>query len=62
MPMLSVRCELCKKLIPTGLVMEREDYLSLTYTERTVICPNCDHLQTWNLDDIDRSVFAGSPE
>ena len=58
MPMLNVRCGLCKKMIPTGLIMDYEAYRELTYTERTVSCPNCDHLQTWNLDDVDRSVFA----
>ena len=58
MPMLSVRCAQCKKLIPTGLVMDYEAYRNLTYTERTILCPNCDYLQTWNLDDVDRSVFA----
>jgi len=38
--------------------MDYESYKNLTYTERTVECPNCDYLQTWNLDDVDRSVFG----
>lgn len=57
MPMLSVRCATCKAWIPTGLNLELEAFKDLTYTERTIECPNCDNLQTWNLDDVDRSVF-----
>ncbi len=60
--MLSVRCTQCKKLIPTGLIMDYEAYRELTYTERTLLCPNCDHLQTWNLDGVDMSVFPASPQ
>ena len=57
MPMLSVRCETCKKLIPTGMVMSYEDFRDLTFTERTIECPNCENIQVWNLDDVDLSVF-----
>ena len=58
MPMLSIRCVKCKKLIPTGLNIDYETYRDLTYTERTLECPTCEELQTWNLDDVDRSVFG----
>ena len=58
MPMLSVRCVKCNKLIPTGLKMDYEAFRELTYTERTTECPNCEHVQTWNLDDVDLSVFS----
>lgn len=57
MPVLSVRCEMCRKLIPTGLDLDYEAFRSLTYTERTIECPNCESLQVWNLDDVDLSVF-----
>ena len=58
MPMLKVRCAQCHKWIPTGLDMDYEAYRSLTYTDRTIECPNCEYLQAWNLDDVDRSVFV----
>jgi hypothetical protein len=58
MPMLRVRCATCRRLIPTGLDMDYETYKNLTYTERTLECPICEEIQTWNLDDVDRSVFA----
>jgi len=62
MPMLSVKCVHCAMWIPTGLDLDYEAYKDLTYTERTVECPNCDTMQTWNLDDIDRSVFKRPPK
>lgn len=58
MPMLSIKCARCKKMIPTGIEMTREAYKSATYTTLTVECPNCENLQTWTLDDVDRSVFG----
>jgi len=58
MPMLSVQCVKCKKMIPTGMEMTREAFKSATVTTLTVECPNCENLQTWNLDDVDRSVFG----
>jgi len=57
MPMLRVRCNKCGQWIPTGLVVSREGLIDLTYTERTTECPNCEALQTWNLDQVDMSVF-----
>ncbi len=57
MPMLSVKCATCGAWIPTGLDLDHEAFKDLTYTERTIECPNCDKLQTWNLDDVDVSVF-----
>jgi len=57
MPMLSVRCVKCKKMIPTGMEMTLEAFKSATVTTLTVECPNCENLQAWNLDDVDRSVF-----
>ena len=62
MPMLSVRCVKCRKLIPTGLDVDLEAFKALTFTERTLECPNCDELQTWSLDDVDRSVFTKPPK
>lgn len=58
MPMLSVKCEQCQRMIPTGLDLDYAAFRDLTYTERTVECTYCEHLQTWNLDDVDRSVFG----
>ena len=58
MPILSVRCAKCKKLIPTGLEMDYETFKSQTYFDRTIECPVCEGIQTWNLDDVDRSVFT----
>ena len=58
MPMLSIRCAKCKKPILTDMVMDYETFKSQTYFERTIECPACETIQTWNLDDVDRSVFA----
>ena len=58
MPMLSVRCESCGKMIPTGMDVDYETFRDLTFTERTVECPNCESIQVWNLDDVDLSVFS----
>ena len=57
MPMLTVRCSKCKTVIPTGTDMSYETFRSATFTQNTVQCPNCRHLQTWTVDDVDRSVF-----
>jgi hypothetical protein len=57
MPMLNVRCQACSKLIPTGIDVDYETFRSLTFTERTVECANCESIQIWNLDDVDLSVF-----
>ncbi len=59
MPMLNVRCVKCKRWIPTGLDMDYETFRSQTYFERTIECTVCEGIQTWNLDDVDRSVFRG---
>ena len=58
MPMLSIRCAKCWKPVPTGIDMTLEAFKSATYTTLTVECPNCENLQTWTLDDVDRSVFG----
>jgi phage FluMu protein Com len=58
MPILSIRCAKCKKLVPTGIDMTLAAFKSATFTTLTVECPNCENLQTWNLDDVDRSVFG----
>jgi hypothetical protein len=60
MPMLRVPCVKCRKWIPTGLNVSRENLLDLTHTERVTECPNCEALQIWNLDDVDMSVFPPS--
>ncbi|HYR33632.1 MAG TPA: hypothetical protein VEQ87_05015 [Burkholderiales bacterium] len=57
MPMLSVRCTKCRKLVPTELDVDYETFKNLTETERTLECPFCEEAQTWQLDDVDRSVF-----
>lgn len=58
MPQLSVRCLKCRKMIPTGIEMDYETFKGQTYFERTIECPTCEGIQTWNLDDVDRSVFG----
>jgi len=60
MPLLSIHCAKCKKLISTGLDVDLETFKNLTYTERTLECPFCEEMQVWNLDDVDRSVFKKS--
>ena len=63
MPILRVRCVNCGKWIPTGMDVSRGQLIDLTYTERTTECTYCEVLQTWNLDDVDMSVFsAGRPK
>ena len=62
MPMLRIRCLKCKQWIPTGLNVNHGELIDLTYTERTTECPNCETLQTWNLDQVDMSVFSTPPE
>ena len=57
MPMLKVRCVLYKQWVPTGLDVDHETYKNLTYVDRVLECPRCEKTQTWNLDDVDRSVF-----
>lgn len=58
MPILKVRCVLCKQWVPTGLDVDYETYKNLTYVDRVLECPRCEKTQTWNLDDVDRSVFG----
>ena len=55
--MLHVRCTKCRKTIPTDLDVDYETFRNLTDTERTLECPHCEETQTWDLDDVDRSVF-----
>ncbi len=57
MPMLRVRCVKCGQWMPTGMNVTRDQLIDLTYTERTTECPNCETLQTWNLDGVDMTVF-----
>jgi phage FluMu protein Com len=58
MPMLNVRCGKCNAVVPTGTEMSYEGFRAATFTHRTIECPNCENVQTWTLDDVDRSVFA----
>ena len=58
MPLLSVRCVQCKTLILTDVDMDYETFKGSTYFERTIECPACEATQTWNLDDVDRSLFG----
>lgn len=62
MPMLRIRCIKCRQWIPTGLDISHGELIDLTYTERTTECPNCETLQTWNLDQVDMSVFSKPPK
>ena len=57
MPMLRVPCARCNALIPTGTEMSYDTFRNSTYTQRTVECPNCENVQTWTQDDVDRTVF-----
>lgn len=57
MPMLKVRCAKCNAVISTGAEMSYEAFRNATFTHHTVECPSCEHVQTWTLDDVDRSVF-----
>ena len=60
MPMLKVRCARCNAMIPTGVEMSWDTFRNATYVQRTVECPKCESLQTWTVDDVDRSVFRNS--
>jgi len=62
MPMLMVRCTRCKKTIPTGMDLDLESFRELTYVNRKITCPHCSNQQTWNVDDVDQSVFAKPPK
>ena len=56
--MLVVRCVGCQQLVQTGISVSYETFKDMTYTEHVLECPNCEKVQTWNLDDVDRSVFG----
>jgi hypothetical protein len=58
MPMLVVRCVGCKRPVPTGINVTLETFKDMTYTEYVLECPVCEKVQTWNLDDVDRSIFG----
>jgi len=58
MPMLNVRCGKCNAVINTGMMMSYEAFRSATFQQHTVECPKCENVQTWTVDDVDRSVFA----
>jgi len=61
MAMLKIRCEKCKALIATGFDISYETFRAATLTQHSTECPNCEHLQTWTFDDVDRSSIP-SPE
>ncbi len=58
MPILKIRCEKCGSVISTGMDISYETFRSATLTEHAIECPNCDHTQTWTVDEVDKSVFA----
>lgn len=58
MPLLRIKCMKCKQLILTDVNMDYETFKGSTYFERTIECPSCESMQTWNLDDVDRSIFG----
>ena len=41
-------------LVTPGII-EIEMPYSATLTQHTTECPNCEHLQTWTFDDVERS-------
>lgn len=57
MAMLRVCCGKCNAWIETGVEMSYETFRASTVQQRSVECPNCENLQTWTTDDVDRSVF-----
>lgn len=58
MALLKIRCEKCGAVISTGMDMSYEAFRAATLMEHVVECPACDHVQTWTVDDVDKSVFA----
>ena len=62
MPMLKVRCGRCDAAISTGTDMSYETFRNATFQQRTVECPNCEHVQTWTSDDVDQTVFKPGTE
>ena len=57
MALLRVHCGKCNAAISTGVEMSYEAFRNATFTQHTIECPNCENLQTWTLDDVDRTVF-----
>ena len=55
MAMLMIRCVKCKALIATGFDMSYEAFRAATLTQHSIECPNCEHMQTWTFDDVERS-------
>jgi transposase len=49
-----MRCKACGEMIPIDLALDSFKDL-LSYEERTVECPACEQMQSWNLDSIDTS-------
>ena len=45
-------------MISTGMDMSYETFRSATLADHVIECPNCDHTQTWTVDEVDKSVFA----
>ena len=60
MPILKIRCARCHAEISTGVEMSWDTFRNATYVQRAVECPKCESLQTWTVDDVDRSVFKNS--
>jgi ribosomal protein S27AE len=61
-PILKVHCGKCNAVIPTGIEMTYEVFRVSTFQQHTAECPNCEHVQTWTQDDVDRSVFNSGTE
>jgi len=55
MAMLKVRCTKCKKVLDTGFEISYEAFRSATLSQHIIECPNCEHLQTWTFDDVEKS-------
>ena len=60
--MLKIRCVACGEMIPTGFDLDYEGFKQLTFTNRKIVCPACKGTQTWNMDDVDVSIFKSAQE
>jgi hypothetical protein len=52
MPRLMIMCPDTKKLIPTGLSMDKHSFDASTLEDNTVRCPACGKDHTWSKSDV----------
>jgi phage FluMu protein Com len=55
--LLRIRCGKCNAQVSTGVDMSWDTFRAATLVQRTIECPKCANVQTWTVDDVDRSVF-----